>query len=374
MKTAINTAMHEAMPMTHAPARAARADAGEAYYPWFDWLRGVLAATVMLAHDGVIGWPQAGNFAVQVFFALSGWLIGGVLLHTPRAGLPRFYFNRAVRIWVPYYIALALLLAASLLRDHAGLKWLEFVLYKATFVYNLFGTPQLAAHIAEMPLAGTGSHFWSVNTEEQFYLLAPLLLVLAAPTLGRARATWLLLALLAWAFDCCASIVLGVAAAVCASYDDGMFRRAPVRAALAAIGVAAAAGIAFGFGYERLAPIVAICTVLLLAVPGRRQALGAVVGGLSYPLYLNHWIGVFVANALTRPFGLRESALSQMLSVLINVALALALYLAIERPLLRRRAAWYTPAIGARATVAAYAMISAGLLLGAAFYLVNGSR
>lgn len=352
----------------------AKAPTGDTYYPWFDWLRGALALTVVLAHDGLIGWPSAGNFAVQVFFALSGWLIGNVLLQTRRPDLPRFYFNRAVRIWVPYYIALALLLAVSLLRDHAGLKWFEFVLYKLTFVYNLFGTPQLASHIAEMPLAGTGNHFWSVNTEEQFYLLAPLLLVLAAPALGRARASWLLLALLAWAFDCCASIVLGVTAAVWASYDSGAFRRPAVRAALAAIGVAAAGGIAFGVGYERLAPIVAICIVLLLAVPGPRQAIGAVVGGLSYPLYLNHWIGVFVANALTRPFGLRESALAQALSALINVALALALYLAIERPLLRRRSVWYTAAIGRRATIAAYAMITTGLALGAAFYLANGSR
>ena len=352
----------------------AKAAADAIYYPGFDWLRGVLAVTVMLAHDGLIGWPSAGNFAVQVFFALSGWLIGNVLLQTHRPDLPRFYFNRAVRIWVPYYIALALLLAVSLLRDHAGLKWFEFVLYKLTFVYNLFGTPQLASHSAEMPLGGTGNHFWSVNAEEQFYLLAPLLLVLAVPALGRARLTWLALSVLAWATGICPSIVFGVTAAVLATHDRALFQRPVARAGLAAAGVAAAGGLVAGLSYDVLAPMVAICIVLLLGTPGSKRPLGALVGGLSYPLYLNHWLGVFVANALTRPFGLRETATSHLLSAVFNIGFAAALYLCIERPLLRRRAQWYTPAIGRRATFAAYAMMAVGLALGAAFYLAQAAR
>ena len=86
---------------------------------------------------------------------------------------------------MPYFIALALLLGASLLRDPVNAKWLEFVFYKATFVYNWFGETQLATHVKDMPLQGTGNHFWSVNAEEQFYLVAPILLVLAAVRGGR---------------------------------------------------------------------------------------------------------------------------------------------------------------------------------------------
>ena len=62
----------------------------------------------------------------------------------------------------------ASLIAASLLRDPVTAKWLEIVFYKLSFVYNLFGTQQLANHVAEMPLRGTGSYFWSVNAEERF--------------------------------------------------------------------------------------------------------------------------------------------------------------------------------------------------------------
>ncbi len=343
----------------------------EPYFPWFDWLRGILAVTVMLAHVGMLRWPHAGNFAVQVFFALSGWLIGGLLLHTRRADLPRFYFNRAVRIWTPYYVALVLLLAASLLRDPVTWKWLEFVFYKLTFVYNLFGTPQLATHIAQMPLRGTGNHFWSVNSEEQFYLLAPLLLVLAAPAFGRARATWLVLSLLAWTSEFATSIVFGVTAATFAFHGEAVFRRCVARALLAVFGIAAAIGLVAGGPYDKLVPVVSICIVLLLAVPGPRQSLGAIVGGMSYPLYLNHWIGVFVANALFQRVGMADSVVAHLLSNLLNVGLAVALYLCIDRPLLRRRAGWYTPALGRRAVIAAYSMIGVGLVLGATFRLAS---
>ena len=64
-----------------------QASAPDSYYPWFDWLRFVLANVVMLVHFGIIrGWSHAGDFAVQAFFALSGWLIGGLLLEQSRSG------------------------------------------------------------------------------------------------------------------------------------------------------------------------------------------------------------------------------------------------------------------------------------------------
>lgn len=184
------------------------------YYPYFDYLRIALAMVVLLHHDHVFEWAHSGNLAVQVFFALSGWLIGGILLRLSSSDLPRFYFNRAVRIWIPYFLAFGLLIVASLLRDPVDAKWMEIVFYKLSFVYNIFGTPQLAEYRAAMPLDGTGSHFWSVNAEEQFYLIAPLLLVLAAAKYGRTVLLWLVLALAAWFTSLYASIVFGVLAAV----------------------------------------------------------------------------------------------------------------------------------------------------------------
>jgi peptidoglycan/LPS O-acetylase OafA/YrhL len=68
-------------------------------YPIFDWLRFVLASIVALDHVDLIAHSEiTGNLAVQVFFSLSGWLIGGILLNSRFEQLPRFFFNRATRI------------------------------------------------------------------------------------------------------------------------------------------------------------------------------------------------------------------------------------------------------------------------------------
>jgi peptidoglycan/LPS O-acetylase OafA/YrhL len=269
------------------------------YYPWFDWLRIILALVVMLYHDGIIHrWPHSGNFAVQIFFALSGWLIGGMLLRLSTKDLPRFYFNRAIRIWIPYYIAFSLLLMAALIHDVRTAKWWEFIGYQFSFVYNLFGTTQLATFQTKMPLLGTGNHLWSVNAEEQFYLLSPLLLVCASTRYGRSVTLWLLLALVAWLTKIYASIILGVLAAVLAQTYGHFYLTRRVRGLLLTIVALSSLGFIQAVDYELLAPLCSIAIVLLLAVTGKQHRFGAFAGGISYPLYLNHWIGVFVAHAV----------------------------------------------------------------------------
>ncbi|SRR6266851_1166741 len=158
------------------------------YYPAFDYLRITLATAVAAGHADLITWSQAGNLSVQVFFALSGWLIGGILLRSSPDDLPRFYFNRAARIWIPYFVAVAILIVVSLLRDTVTTKWIEIIFYKITFVYDFFGPPQLAEFGNAMPLKGTGNHLWSICAEEQFYLVAPIFITLLP--LGRRIWPW----------------------------------------------------------------------------------------------------------------------------------------------------------------------------------------
>jgi peptidoglycan/LPS O-acetylase OafA/YrhL len=335
------------------------------YYPWFDWLRLVLAGAVLLSHEGLIAaWPQAGNFAVQVFFAMSGWLIGGILLNTEKNELSRFYLNRALRIWCPYFLALGLLVAASLLRDPVTAKWIEFVFYKATFVYNLFGVPQLAKHVQEMPMAGTGNHFWSVNAEEQFYLLAPLLLVLAPSRYGRSVTLWITLAVLAWFSGTYASIVFGVLAAVI-MHNHGAFHEshwtrlgAGLAATLCALGLAA------GMNYESLAPICSIAVVLLFAVKGPQHVWGRFAGGMSFPLYLNAWIAVFITQALFKRLGMASTFAHHASTLVLSLIIAASLYWNFDRRILNRRRQIYTPG-RARATIAiAYTSVAIGVFIG----------
>lgn len=342
----------------------------QVYFPYFDWLRMALAIIVALGHEGLVLWPHAGNLAVQVFFALSGWLIGGILLNAKAADLPRFFFNRITRIWVPYALAIALLLVASLIRDPLTPKWLEFVFYKLTFVYNLFGPPQLATYRAEMPLAGTGNHFWSICAEEQFYLLAPLLLLLPPARFGQSMWLWIGLAVLAVGFDQYGAIVLGVLAALARQrYADWQLRR---------LSCLVLPALLLGFGavmvldilpYEFVAPLFAICAVLILARPGRKSVWGQFWGGVSYPFYLNHWIGVFVANEIFEFFGQRDTTASKLTALVLNVVVAVVLYVAVDRTVRKYRHRWFDQRRGMLAAASAYGLLVIGLIGGGLFFV-----
>lgn len=336
------------------------------YYPAFDYLRIVLATAVAAGHVGLLTWEQSGNFSVQIFFALSGWLIGGILLRSTPANLPRFYFNRSARIWVPYLVAVAVLVAVSATRDVITPKWIEFVTYDVTFVYNLFGPPQLAAFLNSMPLQGTGNHFWSICSEEQFYLIAPL--VITALPIGRSILCWLIIfvALMLtplWGYF--ASIALGVVAVLIKDkygswHQDRMF-------ILALSALAAIAFILIYFDtipYHIGAPIAAISTVLALAQPGPQSKVAEFLGGVSYPMYLNHWIGAFAANAIFAKLGMRGSLAADLASLLIAFLVAAVLYVTIDRNIRVYRDRVFTPARGKLLAAIGYALVSVGLIFG----------
>jgi len=332
------------------------------YYPYFDYLRIVLVTIVMFKHDNLIAWEYSGTLAVDVFFALSGFLIGSILLRTEISNLPKFYFNRALRIWVPYYIALTLIIIASLLKDPIDLKWFEFIIYKFTWVYNIFGPPQLQACTECMPLDGTGNHFWSVNTEEQFYLLAPLLLVVFAQK-GRQLTTWLFIVVLLWFFEVYAPISFGVFAAIVNSKYPDLYLRKVSKVILMLVFIASTIGLTTS-DYALYSSLFSICLVLLLGKKGKKNAIGSFLGGISYPLYLNHWIGVFFFNLVLDPFGLRDSGLRQFLSVIMNYGIAALLYWSIESRVLAMREQLYTVKKGIIFTIIAYFSVAIGLFFG----------
>ncbi len=338
------------------------------YYPFFDWLRISLAITVALVHGGIGFWPHLGNLAVQVFFALSGWLIGGILLNSKYGELPRFFFNRVTRIWVPYTVAIVLLVCASLLKEQITLKWLEFVFYKVTFVYNLFGPPQLATFKTEMPLDGTGNHFWTICAEEQFYLFAPLLILVLPARFGKSTLLWGMISFFAISYDYYGAIVLGVWAAVIKQnisnrYFDKNFR--PFL--LGIIFFAAALMYIYDSWYVTIAPIFSISLVLFLARLGNRSKWGQFWGGVSYPFYLNHWIGVFFAHAVLDPFGLRESEITIVVALLTNLIVASILYMLVDQRIIKYRSQWFTSCRGNIASITAYSLLFIGLIGGVLF-------
>lgn len=339
------------------------------YYPWFDWLRFFLALTVCLYHNGTFTWHSSGNFAVQVFFALSGWLIGNILLNTEKSDLPRFYFNRALRIWVPYFFALGLLVAASLLHDPITPKWLEIVFYKITFVYNLFAIQQLDTYKSLFPLQGTGNHFWSVNAEEQFYLLSPLLLVLLPARFGKNILTWVFIAICAIISQTYASIVLGVFCAVIVKKFGSFYLTNYSRIAFCFVLLITTFLMYKPELYMLCAPFCAICIVMLLAVQGRQSALGKIAGGISYPLYMNAWVVGITLNFIFKHLHIDAPLTMQIINPIVSVIFATIIYWFVDKKVLAMRSALYTPARAQAITFIAYASVFIGICGGFAMQL-----
>jgi len=330
------------------------------YYPLFDWLRLIAASIVMFYHGEIITWSPSGKIAVDVFFALSGWLIGDILLHTKKEGLPKFYFKRAVRIWIPYIFALFLLIVVSILKDPLSGKWFEFVFYKLTFVYNLFGPPQLAEYKSLMPLQGTGNHFWSINAEEQFYLFAPIFLVLL-PLIGKNIYFWVLLALFAWFHNFYSPLFMGVLAAILVN-DYGRFhQKNSFKIVFFIILIISIIGFIFSEHYSWFSPPFSICLVLLLAIEGKANDIGKFLGGISYPLYLNHWLGIFVGNYLFGLINAKDSVFNVISAMIFGYIIAAIFYLMIDKPCLSMRTNWYTEIRANYVTVFAYGTFLVGL-------------
>jgi len=113
---------------------------------------------------------------VDLFFVLSGYLITGILLRG-NSGYRNFLARRALRILPLYYLCVALFTAVAVLRpEHAsweamkawgGVGW--FVVYLGNF---------RAAWINSLPPVLSFATLWSLQVEEQFYLLFPIAVAL----------------------------------------------------------------------------------------------------------------------------------------------------------------------------------------------------
>ncbi len=108
------------MPIPEITTRARAAAYPLAYNPAFDGLRAVAVIVVMLLHARVPGFGS-GEFGVDVFFVLSGYLITSLLIRgmAQRQPLGMFYWHRFVRLTPPLIVVCASLLAvAPLLACH----------------------------------------------------------------------------------------------------------------------------------------------------------------------------------------------------------------------------------------------------------------
>ena len=164
--------------------------------------------------------------------------------------------------------------------------------------------------------------------------------------------------------DLYAPIAFGVLAAVVNNKFPNFYASVKCRIFMLVTLLATIPALAIDEYYNITAPIFSICLVLLLAVKGKSNSVGVFLGGISYPLYLNHWIGVFSENFALEPFGLRGSDFGHILAILINYGLAAFLYWFIERKALSLREKLYSISVGYIFSCLAYSTIILGLTFG----------
>lgn len=146
-------------------------------------LRAVAVCVVILDH--LFHWPSGGFVGVDMFFVISGFLITGHLIREwERSGTIRFilFYKRRIKRIMPasLLVLVATVATAAALftptRAHSILTdgaW--SALMSANWRFATAGTDYFQLDGPVSPL----QHFWSLAVEEQFYLVWPVILLLA---------------------------------------------------------------------------------------------------------------------------------------------------------------------------------------------------
>jgi peptidoglycan/LPS O-acetylase OafA/YrhL len=363
------------------------ARAPAAHLPGLDLLRAAAIVAVMLCHAdsfdllsdggvaGAFGW-----MGVDLFFALSGFLIAGQLLRPLARGelpnYPRFFARRLLRTVPAYLVVVAIYFAFPGLQDRPQIAPLWTFL---TFTQNIGLAPGTAF-----------SHGWSLSVEEQFYLAFPAVIAVLAPRATPRRVVaaiagvvifgivlrgWLWLqSVAATPFDISAQphgraymtliyyptwsrldgILGGVCAALVSRFRPQMWSAMMARANLClALGLAgvAAAVLTFGgeiggffaatLGFPLLAASMAL---LVIAGAGRRSLIGrwpvpgagALAAG-AYSLYLSHKILFHLVADASKSWPPAIQGPAFPVALAAALAAGAALYWLVERPFLKLR-------------------------------------
>ena len=334
------------------------------FRPDLEGLRGIAVTIVVLFHAGLLG-VVGGFVGVDAFFVISGFLITGLLARElsadGRLDLAGFYGRRARRILPAATVAIVVILAwaalvvAPLDLGSIAVDASASGLFVGNLVFAFRATDYFGA-TAPSPFL----HYWSLGVEEQFYLVWPLLLLLAFRSRRpRLIAFAVFLASLAlcivvtptqapWAFYMLPTrawqLALGALLALNAS---GLVR---IPSAIAALGGWLGLGLlglaatvlepSVGYpGFAALLPSVGVALLIVGGIrpfgPGRVLAMWPLrsLGRISFSLYLYHWPllvlgGVAAGNlSLTTRWSLVAAA----------VVVAYASWRFVEQPFLRTR-------------------------------------
>lgn len=170
---------------------------GVSHLPELDGVRGFAILIVMALHFvcSQIGTPTSriealamrltgyGDWGVDLFFVLSGFLITGILWETrgSEGYFKTFYARRTLRIFPLYYATLLValvLIPGGVAQQYAPelLKTREFSGWLWTYTSNVYLAGEKSFDIPYL------SHFWTLAIEEHFYLVWPFIVGLCSRT------------------------------------------------------------------------------------------------------------------------------------------------------------------------------------------------
>jgi peptidoglycan/LPS O-acetylase OafA/YrhL len=327
-------------------------------------LRGIAVTLVVLFHAGLLG-VVGGFVGVDAFYVISGFLISGLLARelsaTGRLDLAAFYGRRARRILPAATVAIVVILAsaafivAPLDLGSIAIDASASGLFVGNLVFAFRATDYFGA-TAPSPFL----HYWSLGVEEQFYLVWPVLLLVAfrlrrprlitfAILLGSfALCVWLTPTQPPWAFYMLPTRAWQLALGALLALNASVLVRVP--SAVAALGgwiglgllTLAAMVLEPTIGYPGIAALVPSVGVALLIAsgthrlgPGRLVAISPLraLGRISFSLYLYHWPLLVLAGIALGAL----SPLTRWSLVAVAVVIAYLSWRFVEQPFLLAR-------------------------------------
>lgn len=380
------------------------------FKPEIQGLRAIAILAVVLYHVHAPGF--AGGFAgVDVFFVISGFLICGALMRelrdTGQVSVLRFWARRARRLLPNALLMIGtVILAAQWLIPayrRSSLYWDAFTasINVANYHFAAAAVDYFHRDSPDSPLL----HFWSLNIEEQFYAVWPLILWLLGLSLSRRAyrvvpvvliaialgsfgySLWLLTYDQPLAYFHGASRAWELAAGGLLVLVQPHLLRGPrwIASILGGIGLIGVLGAICWYGdamtypgYAALLPTLGAAMVIAATQAGAGPvALSRLLsvpplqwfGKLSYSLYLWHW-PVLMFAAILFP----EVSFAPVLGVAMSVLLAWVTFNWVEEPVHRGRLLAFGPANTLAIALASVGAISIASLALANNLNVSGSR